>query len=57
MNSLRTLKMKKVKGFLATKEAVKKARVSLEKKTERALQASVHSKQKARELAHVKYLD
>ena len=57
MNSLRTLKMKKVKGFLTTKEAVKKARVALEKKTEKALQASVHSKQKARELAHVKYLD
>jgi hypothetical protein len=57
MNSLRTLKMKKVKGFLATKEAVKKARVALEKKTEKALQASVLSKQKARELAHVKYLD
>ncbi len=49
--------MKKVKGFLATKEAVKKARVALEKKTEKALQASVLSKQKARELAHVKYLD
>ena len=57
MISLRTLKMKKVKTFLTTKEAVKKARVALEKKTEEALQASVHSKQKARELAHVKYLD
>ena len=57
MNSLKTLKMRRVKGFLASKEAVKEARVALEKKTEKALQASVRSKQKARELAHVKYLD
>ncbi len=57
MNSLRSLKMKKVKGFLATREAVKEARVALEQKTEKALRDSVRSKQKARELAHVKYLD
>lgn len=57
MNSLRSLKMKKVKDFLATKEAVKEARVDLEKKTEKALQDSVRFKQKARELAHTKYLD
>jgi hypothetical protein len=49
--------MKKVKGFLATREAVKEARVALEQKTEKALRDSVRSKQKARELAHVKYLD
>lgn len=57
MNSLRSLKMIKVKDFLATKEAVKEARVELEKKTEKALQNSVKSKLKARELAHIKYLD
>ena len=57
MNSLRSLKMKKVKDFLATKEAVKEARVDLERKTEKALWDSVRFKQKARELAHIKYLD
>jgi len=57
MNSLRTLKMKRVKNFFATKEAVKEARIALEQKTEKALRDSVRSKQKARELAHVKYLD
>ena len=57
MNSLRSLKMKKVKDLLATKEDVKSARVALEKKTEKALRESIRSKQKARELAHVTYLD
>jgi len=49
--------MKKVKDFLATKDAVKKARVDLEQKTEKALWDSVRFKQKARELAHIKYFD
>ena len=57
MNSLRSLKMKKVKDLLATKEDVKAARVALQQKTEKALRKSIQSKQKARELAHVTYLD
>lgn len=57
MNSLKSLKMKKVKDFLASEEAIKKARMSLEKKTEKDFKDFARSKQKVRELANQKYLD
>lgn len=57
MNSLKKLKMNKVEGFLDSKEKIQKTRTSLEKKTEKALHSFTRSKQKARELAHTKYLD
>jgi len=57
MNSLKSLKMKKEKGFLASEESVKKARTELEKKTEKAFREFARSKQNVRELAHTKYLD
>ncbi|MFH0812069.1 MAG: hypothetical protein V2A69_04420 [Pseudomonadota bacterium] len=57
MNSLKSLKMKKVKNVLSSKTAVKNARTALEKKTEEAFRDFARSKQKVRELAHLKYLD
>ena len=57
MNSLKSLKMKKVKDFLSSEEAIKKARMSLEKKTEKDFKDFARSKQKVRELANQKYLD
>lgn len=57
MISFKTIKMIKVKDFLATKEAVKEARVELEKKTEKALQNSVYNGIKASGLAHLILLD
>ena len=57
MNSLKSLKMKKVKDFMASEEAIKNARMSLEKKTEKDFKDFARSKQKVRELANQKYLD
>lgn len=57
MNSLKKLKMKKVKDFFSEKEDVKKVRSSLEKKTDQAFVEFARSKQKVQELAHLKYLD
>ena len=57
MNSLKKLKMKKVQGVLSSKEDVNKVRNTLETKTAQAFSEFAQSKQKVRELAHVKYLD
>ena len=57
MNSLKSLKMKKVRGFMATKESVKKARLNLEQKTEKDFRGFARAKQNVRELAHSRYLD
>lgn len=57
MNSLKKLKMKKVKNLFLVKEDVKKVRSSLEQKTDQAFVGFARSKQKAQELAHLKYLD
>jgi hypothetical protein len=57
MNSFKELKMKKVKDLLSSKEEVRKIRSSLEKKTDQAFVEFAKSKQKVRELAHLKYLD
>lgn len=57
MNSLKTLKMKKAEGILATQESVRKVRTSLEKKTEKDFRDFARSRQNVRELAHKKYLD
>ncbi len=57
MNSLKKLKMKKVKDLLSEKEDIKKVRASLEQKTDKAFVEFARSKQKAQELSHLKYLD
>ncbi len=57
MNSLKGLKMKKVSGFLDSKEAIQKTRVALEQKTEKDFRDFARSKQNVREQAHQKYLD
>ena len=57
MNSLKKLKMKKVHNLLSTKEEVRQVRSALEKKTAPAFTEIAKSKQKVRELAHLKYLD
>lgn len=57
MNSLKKLKMKKVKDLLSSKEDVNNVRSSLEKKTAQAFVDFAKSKQKVQELAHLKYLD
>ena len=57
MNSLKSLKMKKVEGFFTNKKDIKKARVSLEQKTESDFREFARSKQKIREIAHKKQLD
>lgn len=57
MNSLKKLKMTKVKNFFVSKEDVKQVRSSLEKKTAQAFCDFAKSKQKVQELAHLKYLD
>jgi hypothetical protein len=57
MNSLKKLKMKKVKNVLSSKEDVNKVRTSLEQKTSQAFDAFAKSKQKDQEMAHLKYLD
>ena len=57
MNSLKKLKMKKVHNLLSSKEEVRQVRTALEKKTALAFNEIAQSKQKVRELAHLKYLD
>ena len=57
MNSLKKLKMKKVKNLLSSKEDVNKVRSSLEQKTAQAFVDFSKSKQKAQQMAHLKYLD
>ena len=57
MNSLKKLKMRKVKGFLASKEEVGKVRSALENKTAQAFADFAKSKQIVQEMAHLKYLD
>ena len=49
--------MKKAAKLFSTKEEVRKARTSLEVKTEQAFVEFAKSKQKAQEMAHLKYLD
>lgn len=48
---------KKATDILSTPEKVKAFRVALEKKTEEAFEQFDQSKQKVREMAHLKYLD
>jgi hypothetical protein len=57
MRSLQKVTMKKTENLLSSKEAVREARSSLEKKTERAFEEFARSKQKNQEMAHLKYLD
>ncbi len=57
MNSLKNLKMKKVKDFFVSRETVKKTRMTLELKTEEDFREFARSRQNVRELAHKKYLD
>ena len=57
MNSLKKLKMRKVKGFLSTKEEVGKVRSALESKTAQAFSEFAKSKQEVQEMAHLRYLD
>jgi len=48
---------KKATEILSTPEEVKAFRVGLEQKTEVAFEKFAQSKQKVREMAHLKYLD
>jgi hypothetical protein len=57
MRSLKKIKMKKTTKRLSTKDEVRKARHSLEKETEKAFNEFAKSKQKDREMAHLKFLD
>jgi len=57
MKSLKSLKMKKVKDFFHSREAVRKIRNSLEQKTEKDFRDFARSKQNVREQAHIKLLD
>ena len=57
MNSLKKLKMEKVKNLLSSKEDINKVRSSLEQKTAQAFIDFAKSRQKVREMAHLKYLD
>jgi len=57
MNSLRTLKMKKVPKLFFSEKEVRKARTELEKKTKEAFKAFARSKRSVREEAHMKFLD
>lgn len=52
MNSLKNLKMEKVKSLPSDKEDVKKFRVALEQKTEKAFADFAKSKQKIQESAN-----
>ena len=49
--------MKKTTHALTTKDDVRKARTSLEVKTEQAFSEFAKAKQKVQEQAHLKYLD
>jgi hypothetical protein len=57
MRSLKKVKMKKTSNLLSSKEEVRKARASLEAKTEQTFACFAKSKQKVQEMAHLKYLD
>ncbi len=57
MNSLKKLKMRKVKNLLSTKEEINKVFSSLEKKTAQAFDEFAKSKQKVQEMAHQIFLD
>jgi hypothetical protein len=57
MNSLKSLKMKKLKDFLTSEEAVKKTRIALEKKTEKDFRGFARTRQNVLEMAHKKFLD
>ena len=57
MNTLKKLKMKKVKNVLSSKEDVQQVRFSLEQKTAKAYETFAKSKQKVQELANLKSLD
>ena len=57
MRSLKKIKMKKTTHALTTKDDVRKARTSLEVKTEQAFSEFAKAKQKVQEQAHLKYLD
>lgn len=57
MNSLKKIKMKKVKNLLSSKEDIDKVCSSLEKKTSKAFIEFAKSRQKVQEMAHLKYLD
>lgn len=48
---------KKVDDILSTSQDVRAFRVALEQKTEMAFKEIAESKQKVREIAHLKYLD
>jgi uncharacterized membrane-anchored protein YhcB (DUF1043 family) len=57
MNSLKKLKMEKVKNLLSSKEDINKVRSSLEQKTAQAFIDFAKSRQIVQEMAHLKYLD
>lgn len=57
MLSLKKVKLKAITGLLASKEDVRKARASLEMKTEQAFADFAKAKQKVQEMAHLKFLD
>jgi hypothetical protein len=57
MNSLKKIKMKKVKNLLSSTKEVNKVRSSLEDRTSSAFRDFAKSKQKAQEMAYLKYLD
>lgn len=50
-------KIQKATGILSTSTEVRAFRVSLEQETQKAYDDFAQSKQKVRELAHMKYLD
>jgi len=54
MRSLKKVKMEKTPNQLSSKEEVRKARASLEMKTEQAFVDFAKSKQKVQEMAHLK---
>ena len=49
--------MKKVRNLLSSKEEVSKVQSSLEQKTSKAFSDFARYRQKAQEMAHLKYLD
>lgn len=57
MNSIKKLKIKKVKNLLSSKEEIHKVGFSLEQKTAQAFIDFAKSRQKVQETAHLKYLD
>jgi hypothetical protein len=56
MNSLKKLKMKKVKNLFSSKEDVSKVFASLDQKTDKVFDDFAKSKQKILEIARLKYL-